>query len=66
MAQGSAVTRVYLHPDYGRQAFVQEEEHSRIRRDPDGGDDGPLAVLLRHHREGSGADGLKAISIKSD
>ena len=34
MAQGSAVTRVYLHPDNGRQAFVQEEHHCSTRLIP--------------------------------
>ena len=58
MAQGSAVARVYLHHDNGRQAFVQQEHHGSIRQDPDGGDGGPSTVLLRHDREGPRADGL--------
>ena len=49
MAEGSAVARVNLHPDYGRQAFVHQEHHSRIRGNPDGGDDRLLTVLLRYH-----------------
>ena len=59
------MARVNLHPDQRRQPFVQEEHHSRIRGKPNGGDDRPVAVILRHHREGPRADCFKGISINA-